>query len=74
MAKRDRDPLREFGSRVRERRLELGLSQEAVAELSGLHSTYVSSVERGQRNISLRNIVALAHALNVDAGLLLHRM
>lgn len=55
-----------FGARVRELRLALGLSQENLAEASGLHRTYVSSLERGRRNVGLDNIVALASALRVD--------
>jgi transcriptional regulator with XRE-family HTH domain len=41
------------------------VSQEKLAELAGLHRTYVSSVERGKRNISLQNIERLANALNL---------
>jgi transcriptional regulator with XRE-family HTH domain len=55
----------EFGKRVRAVREELGWSQENLAEASGLHWTYVSSIERGERNISL-NILKLAQALEVD--------
>jgi transcriptional regulator with XRE-family HTH domain len=54
-----------FGQRLREVRLEKKVSQEKLAELAGLHRTYVSSVERGQRNISLLNIAKLASALGV---------
>lgn len=61
----------EFGKRVRARRTELGLSQMAVAEVTGMHFTYVSSVERGERNISLENILRLAAALDVDPGQLM---
>ncbi len=55
-----------FGKRLREVRLKKGFSQEWLAELAGLHRTYVSSVERGERNISILNIEKLALALKVD--------
>lgn len=58
----------EFGRRVRERREELGWSQEKLAEQSGLHWTYVGQVERGRRNVTLHNILKLAHALGAGAG------
>ncbi|MBX9579628.1 MAG: helix-turn-helix domain-containing protein [Gemmataceae bacterium] len=57
-----------FGERLREVRLRAGVSQERLAELAGLHRTYVSSVERGLRNISLLNIEKLADALGVGLG------
>lgn len=60
----------EFGGRVRARRLALGWSLERLAEHSGLHWTYVGSVERGERNVSLVNIVRLAAALGIDVGVL----
>jgi len=62
------DAAAEFGRRVKARRTELGLSQEALAEASGLHWTYVGQVERGQRNISLHNILKLAEGLDCDPG------
>ena len=52
-----------FGKTLREKRLANGLSQEGLAELADLHFTYVSSVERGERNISLENMARLAKAL-----------
>ena len=61
---------RAFGQRVRSRRTGQGLSQEALADLAGIHRTYVGSVERGERNISLDNIHALADALGVSPALL----
>ena len=55
-----------FGKRLREVREAAGISQEKLAELSTLHRTYVSSVERGKRNISIENIERLALALDVS--------
>jgi len=52
-----------FGQNVRSRRHKMDISIEILAEAAGLHPTYVSSVERGERNIALENIVALARAL-----------
>jgi transcriptional regulator with XRE-family HTH domain len=54
-----------FGRRVRQFRLERRLSQEKLAELADLHRNYVGGVERGEWNVSLLNIVNLAHGLNV---------
>jgi transcriptional regulator with XRE-family HTH domain len=70
MPDRDDNELRvqhlSFGHRVRDLRQARGLSQEQLAEISGLHRTYVSSLERGQRNVGLDNILALAAALEVS--------
>jgi transcriptional regulator with XRE-family HTH domain len=55
-----------FGRRLRELRRERGLSQEELAFRAGLHRTYVSSVERGERNVALINIERLARALEID--------
>ena len=52
-------------------RLKLGMSQEALADASGLHRTYVGSVERGERNVSLENIVRLARAMHTTPSNLL---
>lgn len=46
------------------RRYEIGLTQEELAEKAGLHPTYVGSVERGERNIALENIIGLSRALD----------
>ncbi len=55
-----------FGRRVRELRLEAGISQEALAENAGIHRTYIGSVERGERNVGLDNLYRLAASLEVD--------
>lgn len=64
----DKKILIQFADRVREARKRLGISQEQLAHLAGMHRTYVSSVERGERNISLLNLLSLAGVLGVDAG------
>jgi len=60
-----------FARLLRNERLARGISQEALAELAGLHRTYVGSVERGERNIAVDNMDALAKALNLDISDLL---
>lgn len=59
------DVLVRFGLRVRNLRKEQGLSQEGFAAQCGLDRTYIGGIERGQRNISLRNIEVIAKALNL---------
>lgn len=59
---------RRFGERVREERASRGWSQMTLAEHSGLHFTFVSSIERGRRNPTLTTICALAEGLEVDPG------
>lgn len=54
-----------FGEQVRKHRLQRGWSQEDLAEHTGLHRTYIGSVERGERNVSLINIALLATTLQV---------
>lgn len=62
-----------FAHNLRFRRQTMGISQEALADLAGLHRTYIGSVERGERNISIDNIERLAAALKLDPAELLRR-
>ena len=65
-----RDKLLQFGTKVRRQREALGLSQEEFAHRAGLHRTYIGGVERGERNVGLLNVFALAEALEVAPGAL----
>jgi transcriptional regulator with XRE-family HTH domain len=69
-----RNPKELFGQNVRRIRNEAGLSQEELAFRAKLHRTYISSVERGERNVSIENIFAIADALQVAPGDLLKPM
>ncbi|WP_251971672.1 helix-turn-helix domain-containing protein [Sphaerotilus microaerophilus] len=60
------DVLRAFGQALKYHRQASSLSQEALAELCGLHRTYVGSIERGERNLGLLNIFAICDALCVS--------
>ena len=60
-----KDITHKLGDRIRKLRLEKRLSQENLAFESNMHRTYLSSVERGERNPSLKNIEAIANALGV---------
>lgn len=55
-----------FGLRVKELRLEKGLSQEKLANLAGVDRTYMTQVENGKRNISIENIRKICMALDVS--------
>lgn len=65
------DPKHVLGKTIREMRVNLGLSQERLAELAGLHWTYIGGIERGERNVSLMNIVKIAKALKTTPSVLL---
>ena len=62
MADTDR---KRFGERVRHLRLARSLTQEDLAQLAGLHPTYVGGIERGERNLGLDNLLKIANALSV---------
>jgi transcriptional regulator with XRE-family HTH domain len=65
------DPKAQLGERIRELRRRRGLSQEALADAAGLDRTYISSCERGKRNVSLLTLYRIAAALDVKPSALL---
>ncbi len=68
MAAEQQDFLIKFGRAVRELRVEMGLSQEKLAERANLHRTYIGMIERGEKNLTLSNILKLSQALAVPAS------
>lgn len=68
MNTRDRTFLRAIGDRVRDRRTALGLTQAELGERCDLHRTFVGSVERGERNVSVLTLRALATGLGVTVA------
>jgi len=62
-----------FAQRLRQIRQIKGLSQEELADMAGLHRTYVGSVERSERNVSIDNMERLAKALEIDITELLRK-
>lgn len=63
--------LRTIGNNLRAFRKRLGVSQEQLAELAELHRTYIGAVERGEKNISAKNLERIASVLGVEPYLLL---
>jgi transcriptional regulator with XRE-family HTH domain len=55
-----------FGNRVRNRRKQLGMSQEELAAHADVHRTYIGMIERGEKNITLHNIVKICKALDIS--------
>lgn len=68
MTKSPHPDLTAFGLATRMFRERAGLSQEALGQVSGLHRTYIGSIERGERNVSVLNIFVLAGALQIKAS------
>ena len=60
-----------FSQNLKTARKNAGISQEELASVCGLHRTYIGAVERGERNISIKNIEKISVALNVKASFLL---
>jgi transcriptional regulator with XRE-family HTH domain len=69
---RKSDITERFGERMRQLRKERGFSQEEFAAKCGLDRTYISGIERGKRNLSLRNIAVIAKALTISISELMH--
>ncbi len=66
--------LKSFGLRVKKIRTEQKISQEDLAELSGLHRTYISSLERGVRNPTLTTLISLSKGLNIEINEMLKEL
>jgi transcriptional regulator with XRE-family HTH domain len=66
----DDDIVKKIGLNITIIREQRGLTQEKLAELAGLHRAYIGQIERGEKNIGLRNLEKIAKALNVDIRVL----
>jgi transcriptional regulator with XRE-family HTH domain len=66
--------IKSFGLRVKKIRTEKKISQEELAELSGLHRTYISSLERGVRNPTLTTLISVSKGLNIEINELLQEL
>jgi transcriptional regulator with XRE-family HTH domain len=60
-----------LGHVIRTRRSQRGYSQESFADEIGLHRTYIGSIERGERNVSLQNLLRIAQALGIPLSILI---
>ncbi|MFN9945815.1 MAG: helix-turn-helix domain-containing protein [Phycisphaerae bacterium] len=74
LSQESRDVLTSFGRRVRELRKKSGLSQEAFADKCGLDRTYIGGIERGERNVALRNIDIIAQSLAISMSELMRNL
>lgn len=61
-----------FGQAVRARRKEIHLSQEALADLAEIDRSHMGKIERGERNLTLLNVLKIARALDVPPSKLIH--
>jgi transcriptional regulator with XRE-family HTH domain len=71
MSPENKSQLKSFGLRVRKFRETMDWSQDQLAEQANLHRTYISGLERGERNVSVINVLRLARALKITPGKLL---
>ena len=65
------DILKRFGNRVRELRIAKGWTQEDLAEYTGFHRTYIGMIERGERNLSLKNVETFAVTFDISISKML---
>lgn len=65
------DLQKRVGRNLRTRRQALGLSQEAFADVAGVHRTYMGGLERGERNLTLQSVEQLAERIGVEPEVLL---
>jgi transcriptional regulator with XRE-family HTH domain len=65
------DILKRFSSKLKEKRKSLGFSQEGFANFAGFSRSYYAEIENGKRNVSLKNLVKILVALNVEANVLI---
>ena len=65
------DIKKKLGKRIKDLRVEQGFSQEELASKSLLHRTYISDIERGERNVSIENVERIAKALDITPSELL---
>lgn len=63
-----------IGQRIRNYRVQLGLSQEKLAELAGCHPTYIGQLERGEKNATLESIDKISSSLNITLSKLLENL
>ena len=68
------DIARAVGQRIRYYRINLGLSQEKLAELSGCHPTYVGQLERGEKNATIESVERIAAALSISLSRLFEKL
>ncbi|QVK21118.1 helix-turn-helix transcriptional regulator [Mycoplasmatota bacterium] len=58
--------IQKFGKKIRKLRLDRNMSQEELAYESGLHRTYIGSVERAEKNLTIKNVFKIAEALGIN--------
>ena len=70
----DKNKLQAFGKKLSDIRKQANMSQEELAHKSGIDRSYISGIERGNRNVALLNILKLADALEIDVAVLFSKI